>query len=618
MKRLLGGVIWDRQRIPPVWREYCERPDLKKVVDLTSLGMQFFMDWDGSSFLEGDLQCVDREEAVYVISGHPRIRADIPDRCNPIDLLQSQLFSAQTPENVLCQMDGDFVIIGIHKLSGDIILAIDPVGSRNLYYRRIDGGVIWGNSPLAVSLDDRTLSMEGVNLYLSLKGIPAPYSILEGVRKIQPGSFIQLNRTGVQERTYWHLEEKIQKEYPGTYEEVQDELLQKLQLSINNCLEGVQGNIGAFLSGGLDSSIIVSLAKASGISLKAYSVGYTGASYTDETEAAGAVAGKLGIPISKYKCSPQEVIELVEKKLNDEVEPVADPAFFPEFILSRLTSSNMVVLDGTGADCIFGGSNKYIATHYLKKYEKIPAPIRKHLIFPLSNLLPASRSFRVTNAIRKFQYLIGSDQLPKDRQEYYWYYFLTPSQLKALLLPAWRMANTSGIDTYLKQFMSIHAAGNISIQSFTTLKTIMPAVELLKLSNLEYFGGLSIRKPFLSAPIVEMGLRLPDAYKVKGGIRKRILRDLGKKILPEEILRYPKTNFNPPITTWIKGPLKELLMDTLTTETGLIDVSEVKKLETENRLNWRDSSSQLWAIFVLIHWLTGNHVTIPGINPVNG
>ena len=146
----------------------------------------------------------------------------------------------------------------------------------------------------------------------------------------------------------------------------------------------------------------------------------------------------------------------------------------------------------------------------------------------------------------------------------------------------------------------------------------MPAVELLKLSSIENFGALSIRKPFLSTPIIELGLCLPDEYKVKGGIRKRILRDLGKKILPEEILRYPKTNFNPPITKWIKGPLKEMLMDTLTAETGLFNVSAIKKMEIVNRMNWRDSSSQLWAMFVLIHWLTGNNVKIPGIHPVDG
>ena len=617
MNHFLGGVIWDQEKFPPIWREYCERPSLKKMVNLPSSRLKFFIDWEVSSPPINDLQIVDREEIALIISGYPRLRTDYPDYRSPIDYLQQQFHNDPNPETVLRHIDGEFVIIGIHKLMGTIFLAIDPVGNRNLFYRRVVGGIIWGTNPLAISKDNLNLSMEGLNLYLSLKGIPAPFSIIENVHKISPGSFIHANMMGIQEKFYWHLEEKIQEHCPETYAEVQDELLQELKLSIKGCLKEVQGNIGTFLSGGLDSSIIVSLAKLSGISLQAYSVGYTGATYTDETEVAADIAGKFGIPFSRYKCSPSEILELIQQKLNDEIEPVADAAFFPEYLLSRLTSSNMVVLDGTGADCIFGGSNKYIASYYMDKYEKIPPLLRKHLIFPLSRLLPSSRSFRVTNNLRKLQYFIGSDQLSKDEREYYWYYFLTPPQLKSLLLNSWQLERKDWIDTYLKQFMPILAAGNISSQSYTTLKTIMPAVELFKLSNLENFTGISIRKPFLSAPIVEMGLRLPDIYKVQDGIRKQILIDIGKRILPEEILRHPKTNFNPPINTWINGRLRELFIDTVSSKTGIFDVSVVKKLEVENRLNWRDSSSQLWAIFVLIYWLTSNNVIIPEIDPIH-
>ncbi len=425
------------------------------------------------------------------------------------------------------------------------------------------------------------------------------------MQKIRPGYVVRVGALGVEEHEYWRLSQQICVSYTDHFGEAKAELIERLKTTIKQYVEDASRPIGVFLSGGLDSTAITALASREGIPLCAFSVGYSPTWRGDETQHAVVAARGLGIPIEVYRFSANDMKNIFDNVLFELPEPVADATLLPQFFLARYASRKVeVILDGNGADLLFGGSNKYLVNRYQQFYMRLPRWLRLGIIRPLSFALPSSRRWYVTDWIRKWQMFVSGCELPKEEIDLFWSRFLSQHQIARLLLPDWQEDEDVG-KIYLQEHLRL-GMDDVSNMSYMTLKCIIPWVELRKLSAIEQAVGISIRMPFLSPTLIEFGLRLPKSYKVQNGKGKVILREACVGLVPIHVLKRRKMNFNPPIGRWIIKEFRDVFWEIMSHNTGLFELKTVRNMMQEHIWGWRDWSSELWAIFVLQYWWIRN------------
>jgi len=497
--------------------------------------------------------------------------------------------------------------------SQEVILSGDPVERQVLYYTVKEGGVIWSShlQPIGILSGNGRLqiSREGLNLYLLLKGIPAPWTLLAEVFKTPGGRVIKIGPSGIAISNYWPegTIEPYAETFPVALKALKDQLYRSIQLYIENLAP-----VGIFLSGGLDSTIIASVARHLA-PVYAFSVGYFPYSIGDETKYAALAAKELGIPIEIHRFSPSNAVTLVQQITPSLPEPIADTALLPEvFLALHVPREIKVVLDGTGADALFGGSPKFLAEYYRDFYMHLPSILRA-IIKTLVQALPATRRWPFTRTVYRAQHFIQGVEIPNwEDRTIFWSRFIRPNLLSKILLPEWVLDKDIGEEILLdllKQFPSkAHTdfPGRVARVSYMTLKSISSSVEFLKLSAVEQQGGIQVCTPFLSPAMVEFALALPDSYKVHSGLGKVILREAFRDELPLAILNRPKANFNPPIGQWLTKELRELFWETMKQDPRLFNLDTIRRMWCEHSSGWRDWSSELWAIFMLQSWIQVN------------
>lgn len=507
-------------------------------------------------------------------------------------------------DSLLAQMDGEFVAMTWDESTQTGVIAADLVGRSILYYSASADRVVWASHPVTVATltsDEVELNREVLNIYFALKGVPAPWSLLKGVKKLFPGHFLHIHDTGVEVKEYLTIERKT---YDGSFIEAQEELIQKIKCSIAQCAESPHP-IGVFLSGGLDSTVLTAIAREFA-PVRAFSVGYLPSYYTDETGQAVLTARLLNVPIEVYRFSPLEIEPLLDKTVAHLPEPVADMAFLPQsFLASHASLFLKFVLDGTGADAILGGSNKFVAEHYRHIYIRVPQLLRKGL-YHLLRFLPTSRRWSLTNRLRQLEIFIRGAEIPySEERTFFWSLFFSHALLQKVLSADWALEQDIGTEI-LHNLMLQYGENKESVSrvSFMTLRGITAGVELPKLAAIERVSGLFIHTPFLSKDVLTLALSLPDSYKVSGPHGKVVLREASKRIVPHQTLQRRKMNFSPPIGQWLTAYLRELFWETLSQDEGIFNIHTIRRMWQEQRTGWKDWSAELWAIFMFQYWWT--------------
>lgn len=567
---------------------------------VASSGGEWFVAWNPNY---NERICVAQLGSIsVVVIGPPWLNPD-PSEKNTASYIAQEMFSKKPLARILTQLDGEFLVMTWDDTTRTGSLATDPVGRFALYYSTTNGQVVWASHPWLVASLTRgeiQLSQEALNIYFALKGIPAPFSLLQGTYKLPPGHLLTIRETRVEIEEYFPL--RGGRTYEGSLLEAQEELIHRLKDSIEKCA-GTFQPIGIFLSGGLDSTTLTALSHQ--ISpVRAFVVGYTPRYYADESEHAASVARSLGVPIEIYRFSPADVTSLLDRILTCLPEPVADMALIPQtFLASYASQSVRVVLDGTGADAILGGSNKFIAEHYRRFYVRVPQIVRRGLMYPLVQSLPSSRHWPITNRIRQMQIFIKGAEILSDKERtFFWSMFLPKAAIKTVLSADWALDQDIGTDILQDLIERYGDQGNVSRISYMTLRGITAGVELPKLSAVERMSGLFLQLPFLSNSVIEFALSLPDSYKVEGGRGKLVLREALRRIVPQPLVQRRKANFSPPIGEWLTGPLRELFWETIISSEGIFNVEMIRRMWREQRVGWRDWSAELWAIFMFQQW----------------
>lgn len=595
----LGACTLEQSQIFPAVFGLIPEKSLKNTATVSESG-----DW----FVAWNPDCNDRVYVAQagpisvVVIGPPWLSPSLPEK-NVAAYIARGLHSNVPLTSLLTQMDNGFLVMTWNDATKIGALATDPIGRFALYYSTSTGQLVWASHPLPVAILSRSeiqLSQEAVNIYFSLKGIPAPWSLLKGVRKLPPGHLISIKKTGIEVKEYFHLE--TVGTYEGSFLEAQEELIHRLRGSIEKSISNFR-HVGVFLSGGLDSTTLTILSCQIAPVL-ALSIGYAPRYYADESEHAASIARSLGVPIEIHRFLPTDVIALLDKTLAYLPEPVADTALLPQMFLASYASQSVrVVLDGTGADAILGGSNKFVAEHYRHFYVRIPQVVRRGLIYPLVWSLPSSRRWPLTNWIRQLQVFIkGAEILSSEERIFFWSMFFPQAILKKVLSTSWALDRNIGADILRDLIGRCGDQENVSRISYMTLRGITAGVELPKLAAVERVSGLFIHLPFLSNGLVEFALSLPDSYKVSGGHSKLVLREAFKRIAPQSLVQRRKANFSPPAGEWLTGQLRELFWETVAPGEGVFNIDTIRRMWREQHVGWRDWSIELWAIFMFQRW----------------
>ena len=501
---------------------------------------------------------------------------------------------------ILNKLEGMFAFVIYDLNEKKWILARDRTGEKPLYYHIDPEKAIFASelkSITATGLVKKEIDTTALSQYFQLTYIPAPLTIFTGIRKLPPGHYVVIDADGGSEiKQYWHLNSEIDPSIG--YEEYKKKLREALISSVERRMIS-DVPIGAFLSGGFDSSIVVGIMSLlSPGKVNTFTVSFDDKIY-DESKLAELVAKKNNTIHTVLKISEEEILGNIPDLLGNIDEPFADSSLIAVNAISKKAREYVkVVLTGDGGDELFAGYNKYLLPYYGKRYKKIPKFLRKGVIEKSLNLLP-SKSYRVMG-IRKVINACGLDEVEQIR--YMMSLGFKPDELKELI---------PGIDTETMDFISEQYAFLSSTDAqtrtqYVDVKTVLEGDMLPKVDRASMFASLETRVPMLDSNVIELAFNTPTEYKIKGKNRKIILKDTFRDLLPDELFRAPKHGFGVPVSDWLENSLKDQLLkysdEEFLRSQGLFSADYIGKVIEQHMTHQIDRFSTLWSFYVFQNW----------------
>ncbi|MBN2417655.1 asparagine synthase (glutamine-hydrolyzing) [bacterium] len=515
-------------------------------------------------------------------------------------------------EDVFSRLNGMFAFAVWDELEQMLILARDRIGIKPLYYYEDSEKVVFGSeikAILACEAIDKEIDYDALNNFLTFEYIPAPRSIFRSVRKLEPGHYLTMKQGSVTIRPYWTLQPK---EQPWTAGEAEERLAELLRDAVRLRLIA-DVPLGAFLSGGIDSSIMVSqMAGLMDRPVKTFSIGFRESSY-NELSYAKAVADMYHTDHHEFIVEA-DALELTEKLIRQLDEPFGDFSIFPTYIVSRMARDHVTVaLSGDGGDELFAGYDTYKAHLFDRRYyHLLPKLVKRYGFETLAHCLPPTE--RKKGAINSYKRFIEGTRLPKTLAHARWMVFLHEKQREALFTPDARAAVRSE-DPY--DFIHRHSAAagdvpEITRTGYIDIKTYLVDNILVKVDRMSMATSLEARVPYLDHRIVEFACSLPPGFKMDRWKTKVILNRTFWNALPPEVQNRDKQGFSIPIKNWIRNELRPMMTDLLNAERlqrqGIFNGRYVEQLVNEHVEGRANHSHLLWALMVFQQWneLYGN------------
>jgi len=510
---------------------------------------------------------------------------------------------AQEGKDCLSKLNGFFAFAIYDSIEKSVLIARDRFGIKPLLYFQDESKFVFAsemNSILAYGLDAQ-VDQEALNYYLQLNYTPAPLTMVRGVKKLEPGHYITIKDGAVSRHQYYDVPNNRSENQTISYSSAQNKLQALLEQSVERRMIA-DVPLGCFLSGGIDSSVITSVASGQTQSLKTFSIGFEGNQFFDETQYAELVAKKFNTDHTTFRLTNEEITSHLADIIDHIDEPFADSSAIPVYLLSKKTREHVTVaLSGDGADEIFSGYNKHAAWWKIENDKRFKALIG--LANPIAQMLPKSRSGSISNAAR--QIVRFAKAMKMNAADRYWFLasFSSQAQVNQLL------KSPSGDSSQKELWMqSMPAGDNLNDLLRLDTKFVLTNDMLKKVDLMSMANSLEVRVPFLDHELVDFVFSLPEDMKINGSIRKRILQDTYRNLLPSELYNRPKKGFEIPLLDWLKNSLQselnEHLFDKEKIEAqGLFNWSEIEYLKKQLfSRNPEDSHARVWGLYVFQKW----------------
>jgi len=538
-------------------------------------------------------------------------------------------FSIWGIEKTLNEIVGMFAIAIWDCQDGELILARDRIGEKPLYWGWSNGVFLFASELKSLKLHPAfsgEIDRDSLTQYFRYSYVPCPKSIFLGINKLSPGCYIRIPlkkhyeiAQNASEQAYWKLDDVIKKGQSDQFEGNDAEAIDFLKNSLNKSIKGQMLSdvpLGAFLSGGVDSSAVVALLQANSINkIKTFTIGFLENNF-DESHHASSVAEYLNTDHTEFLISPSDAMKVIPNLPLIYCEPFADSSQIPTLLVSQLAKKSVTVaLSGDGGDELFGGYNRYLATkNFWGKLNKLPNSLRSVISLGLQGInssrldqfydfcepiLP--NSFKVSQPSTKIkklaQILILNDgALLYKHLTSQW---LQPEDLVLMGRDTQNFYDHQ--DTWQK---------DLSLECFMMAmdtKTYLPDDILVKIDRAAMSCSLETRVPMLDHRVVETAWKMPLNYKIRNGESKWVLKQMLYRYVPKDLIERPKMGFGIPLAEWLRGLLRdwadELLDYDRIKREGYLNVDIIRKLWTEHLSCKQDWSYHIWSVLMFQAWL---------------
>ncbi|MGA7854584.1 MAG: asparagine synthase (glutamine-hydrolyzing) [Candidatus Acidiferrales bacterium] len=502
------------------------------------------------------------------------------------------------------RLRGMFALAAWTETTRTLVLARDRMGIKPLYVARRNGDLFFGSELKAILIHpeiDRQLSLAGLDCYLSLNYVPSPLTLVEGIKKLAPGTWLRWRDGEISSEAYWNIPEVVSRNW--TMDEAKEELDLLLKQSVREHLVS-DVPVGVWLSGGIDSSTVLHYAAAqSSAPVKTFSISFAGQG-CDESGYIRHVAKHFGTDHSEYDLIPDtNLCDAIAEFAHYSDEPSADAGALPVWYLSKLSrTKTTVALSGEGADELFGGYLTYRAN-------QISAYVRK---FPQKAIRLALRfadAYPVSDDSIGFDYkvkrLAEGCLMPAERAHTFWNGTFSEAQKAAML----KVCLPGAFDQHLAQLEKMPVSKENTLERFLRFdqRFYLPDDILVKTDRMSMAHSLEVRPPFLDHRIVQFAATLPAHLKINGSRQKVLLKELMRDKLPAPVLQRKKMGFDIPAHEWLRGPLRAMLLEIVSDGAANYDalfrpavLREYVKLHLNRRANL---GYHLWGLLILFLWM---------------
>jgi asparagine synthase (glutamine-hydrolysing) len=514
-------------------------------------------------------------------------------------------------EQVFTRLRGMFAIAIWDSVERKLVLARDRFGKKPLYYARVGQLLLFGSeikALLAWPEVDRQADMVAIDQYLSLQYVPSPRTAFKAVSKLPPAHYLVAQQIGsrweiAQPAQYWKLPEPRAASRRGNMTDLAAELVERLREAVRLRLVS-DVPLGAFLSGGVDSSAIVALmSEHTSGPVKTFSIGFAPKEY-DETAYARMVAKRYGTDHEEMIIEP-DAISIIPKLVWHYGEPFADSSAVPTYYVSQIARQKVTVaLNGDGGDEAFMGYGRYDTCLRMSQFDWIPASVRRPLLVGAARL-PGPIKQRYGGKLQAFADLVSrSDQRASQRYAFTITYFMDYQKREGYTDAMSEFLAGSALDMLEPYFDA--APTLVTGANWADIHTYLPDDLMVKVDVATMAHGLESRSPLLDHELMEWAMTIPQNIKMAGGVTKAVFKKAMEPYLPHELLYRPKMGFGCPIDHWFRAELKEMAYDVLLSERAtsrqIFQRSYVERLLDEHTSGRVMHHTRLWALLMLELW----------------
>jgi asparagine synthase (glutamine-hydrolysing) len=499
------------------------------------------------------------------------------------------------------ELDGMFAIAIWDDRRKKLVLARDRFGKKPVLYAEAAGRLWFGSEFQALLADaaiSREIDYEALDEYLSFMAVPAPLTIYRQIRKLPPAHILVRDASGTRVERYWQLD-YLPKHRIGE-DEAAAEVRRLLTEAVRKRLIS-EVPLGAFLSGGVDSSAVVAvMAGLSTTPVKTFAIGFDDPRY-NELPHARRVAERYGCEHHEFEVRPNAV-DILPRMTRHYGEPYADSSAIPSFYLAELTRRHVTVaLNGDGGDEAFAGYGWHLAGRLAERWQRVPEPLRAAAERTAAALLPSSgnRRSRLSKAAR---FVSGAGR-PRPAMYRSFLSVFTNDMKKALYSSPPRH---HAVDRLAGVFAGLEGLDGVDAMLAADVAWYLPTDLLVKMDIATMAHSLESRSPLLDWQLCEFVARLPSDLKLRGRTSKYLLKKAVADLVPDVNMHRPKQGFAVPISGWLRGELRDFLADHILSDRfnarGLFDPAEVRRLVDDHRQQRHDYAHHLWVLLMLELW----------------
>ncbi|MEP6922995.1 MAG: asparagine synthase (glutamine-hydrolyzing) [Pyrinomonadaceae bacterium] len=493
------------------------------------------------------------------------------------------------------------------ETANTLFIARDRVGKKPLLYsHQSNGDLIFGSEFRALLAHEsvgRTIDFEAIHHYLSFLCVPAPLTAFRQIRKLEPAHWLLWKNGEIKTERYWlpDFSKKIKISQPEAEEETLRILREAVKLRLIS-----EVPLGAFLSGGVDSSLVVALmAEQSAKPVKTFSIGFEEQDYS-ELKYAKTVANHVGAEHHEFIVRPN-ALEVLPTLVEHYGEPYADSSAIPTYYVARETRKHVTVaLNGDGGDESFAGYERYMAMRLAERYRQLPRLLRESLIAKVIELIPTSELKR--SRARDLKRFLSAASLPSVERYFRWSSAFS-SDFKIELYSNEFKHQTASFETSRilgDWFARGNGIGIVDKTMFTDQQTYLPNDLLTKVDIASMAVSLEARSPFLDHKVIEFAASLPEKLKLNGTETKSLLKKAAARVVPREVLYRRKMGFGVPIGKWMRSEMQPFVRETLlgakSLSRGFFNPLTVKKIVEQHTSGQKDHNQQLWTLLMLELW----------------